>query len=132
MRKAAPLALLQSGERLLVALDIGCFLQGHKRHIVQHVPETRKAIQPSARNVHRVSMHRYAVCLVVCFSDPVFVLEIQYKTAGGVWTPAKTATRSSTTVFGLPTGALVQIRIRAIGPNDLVGEWSDPIEHLVP
>lgn len=58
--------------------------------------------------------------------------EIQYKPAGGVWTPAKTATRSSTTVAGLPTGALVQIRIRAIGPNDLVGEWSDPIEHLVP
>ena len=58
--------------------------------------------------------------------------EIQYKTAGGVWTPAKTATRSSTTVEGLPAGVVVQIRIRAIGPNEITGEWSDPIEHLVP
>ena len=58
--------------------------------------------------------------------------EIQYKTATGVWTPAKTATRSNATVAGLPAGQLVQIRIRAIGPNDLEGEWSDPTEHLVP
>ncbi len=58
--------------------------------------------------------------------------EIQYKTAAGAWTPAKTATRSSATVSGLPAGQLVQIRIRAIGPNDLEGEWSDPTEHLVP
>jgi hypothetical protein len=58
--------------------------------------------------------------------------EIQYKTATGAWTPAKTATRSSVTVAGLPAGQLVQIRIRAIGPNDLEGEWSDPTEHLVP
>lgn len=58
--------------------------------------------------------------------------EIQYKPAAGPWTPAKTATRSSVTVSGLPAGQLVQIRIRAIGPNDLEGEWSDPTEHLVP
>ncbi len=58
--------------------------------------------------------------------------EIQFKTATGVWTPAKTTTRSSTTIEGLPAGVLVQIRIRVIGPNELTGEWSDPIEHLVP
>ena len=58
--------------------------------------------------------------------------EIQYKTANGAWTPAKTTTRSNTTVEGLPAGVLVQIRIRAIGPNEITGEWSDPIEHLVP
>ena len=58
--------------------------------------------------------------------------EIQYKTPNGAWTPAKTTTRSSTTVSGLPAGVLVQIRIRAIGPNEITGEWSDPIEHLVP
>ena len=58
--------------------------------------------------------------------------ELQYKPPGGAWTPAKTATRSSTTLSGLPTGVPVQIRIRAIGPNELQGEWSDPIEHLVP
>ena len=58
--------------------------------------------------------------------------EIQYKTANGAWTPIKTTTRSSTTVEGLPAGAIVQIRIRVIGPNEITGEWSDPIEHLVP
>jgi hypothetical protein len=58
--------------------------------------------------------------------------ELQYKLAGGTWTHAKVSGSSSTTLKGLPTGALVQIRIRAIGPNDLEGEWSDPIEHLVP
>jgi hypothetical protein len=58
--------------------------------------------------------------------------EIQYKTANGAWTPIKTTTRSSTTVDGLPAGVLVQIRIRVIGPNEITGEWSDPIEHLVP
>ena len=58
--------------------------------------------------------------------------EIQYKTANGAWTPIKTTTRSSTSVEGLPAGVLVQIRIRVIGPNEITGEWSDPIEHLVP
>ena len=58
--------------------------------------------------------------------------EIQYKTANGAWTPIKTTTRSSTTVEGLPAGVVVQLRIRVIGPNEITGEWSDPIEHLVP
>ena len=58
--------------------------------------------------------------------------ELQTKVLGGAWTHAKVSGSSSTTLKGLPTGTLVQIRIRAIGPNDLEGEWSDPIEHLVP
>lgn len=58
--------------------------------------------------------------------------ELQTKLTGGTWTHAKISTSSSTTLKSLPTGTVVQIRIRAIGPNDLEGEWSDPIEHLVP
>ena len=58
--------------------------------------------------------------------------EIQYKTPNGAWTHAKSTSRSSTTVAGLPAGVLVQIRVRVIGPKEITGEWSDPIEHLVP
>jgi hypothetical protein len=29
------------------------------------------------------------------------------------------------------TGVLVQIRIRALGPDEITGEWSDLIENLV-
>ena len=30
------------------------------------------------------------------------------------------------------TDTLCQSRVRAIGPNDLEGPWSDPAEHMAP
>ncbi|MEK0450671.1 MAG: hypothetical protein RL088_2939 [Verrucomicrobiota bacterium] len=55
--------------------------------------------------------------------------EIQCRLAGATdWTHAKITTASSTTIKNLTSGALYQFRVRAIGPNDLEGEWSDLAE----
>jgi hypothetical protein len=52
--------------------------------------------------------------------------EIQCRLAGATdWTHAKVTSASSTTIKGLISGTLYQFRVRAIGPNDLEGEWSD-------
>jgi len=58
--------------------------------------------------------------------------EIQTKLPGADWTHARTVGKSSGTVKGLPSAQVVQFRVRAIGPNDLEGPWSDAAEHLVP
>ena len=67
--------------------------------------------------------------------DPVAAAksyEIQTKLPGADWTHARTVGKSSGTVKGLPSAQVVQFRVRAIGPNDLEGPWSDAAEHLVP
>ena len=49
-----------------------------------------------------------------------------------VWVHAKTAGSSHVKLTGLTSTQNVQIRVRAIGPNDLEGAFSDLTEHLVP
>lgn len=45
--------------------------------------------------------------------------------APGAWQQAKVTSRSSATVGGLVSGRKYAFRVRAIGPNDLLGPWSD-------
>jgi hypothetical protein len=60
--------------------------------------------------------------------------QVEWRPAGtaGTWTLAKTPTASRVTVTGLPSGQRVELRVRAIGPKELEGDWSDAAEHLVP
>lgn len=58
--------------------------------------------------------------------------EIQTKLPAGTWQHTKTTARSKTTLTNLPSAQTIQIRVRAIGPNELEGAWSDIAEHLVP
>jgi hypothetical protein len=62
------------------------------------------------------------------------VYQVEWRAAGstGAWTLAKTPTASRVTVTGLPSGQRVDLRVRAIGPKELEGDWSDVAEHLVP
>lgn len=55
--------------------------------------------------------------------------EIQLRLAGTTdWTHAKVTGSSSTTIKGLISGSLYQFRVRAHGPHELEGEWSDIAE----
>ena len=45
---------------------------------------------------------------------------------------ATTVTRSFVTLEALNSAQMIQLQVRAIGPNGLVGPWSDSIDHLVP
>ena len=58
--------------------------------------------------------------------------EIQRKAPGGEWTHTKTIGKSSVDIKGLTSGTLYQFRVRAIGPNELEGAWSDIAEHMAP
>jgi hypothetical protein len=60
--------------------------------------------------------------------------QVEWRGAGstGAWTLAKSPTASKVTLKALPSGQRVEMRVRAIGPKELEGEWSDPAEHLVP
>jgi hypothetical protein len=58
--------------------------------------------------------------------------EIQRKAPGGEWTHAKTIGKSQVDIKGLTSGTLYQFRVRAIGPNELEGAWSDLAEHMAP
>ena len=51
---------------------------------------------------------------------------------GTSWAYAKTTTKSSTTVSGLTSGAKKWLRVRALGPKELQGPWSDPAVKRVP
>ena len=62
-----------------------------------------------------------------------YALECRYvNQPGSAFVHAKVSSKSSTTLTGLTSGQAVQIRVRAIGPNELVGPWSDIAEHMVP
>ena len=55
--------------------------------------------------------------------------EIQLRLAGTTdWIHAKVTSSSSTTIKGLISGSLYQFRVRAHGPHELEGEWSDIAE----
>lgn len=56
--------------------------------------------------------------------------EIQCKLPGGEWIHAKTIGKSSADIKNLTRGMLYQFRVRAIGPNDLEGPWSDIAEQM--
>jgi len=59
--------------------------------------------------------------------------EIECKLAGGTWQHARSVGRKSNTdIHGLQSGQVYQFRVRALGPNDLQGPWSDIAEHMVP
>ncbi len=65
--------------------------------------------------------------------DRAMSYELQWRlAAAGTWTLAKTANKSRTRLIDLPSAPCIQIRARALGPNDIQGPWSDPGEHLVP
>jgi len=44
----------------------------------------------------------------------------------------KTVSATKYTIPGLTSGQVVQVRVRAIGPKGLEGDWSDLAEHMVP
>ena len=48
------------------------------------------------------------------------------------WKFVKTTTKSSTTLPGLTSGAKKWVRIRAHGPKEITGPWSDPAVKRVP
>lgn len=48
------------------------------------------------------------------------------------WTHAKTTTKSKTTLPGQPSGAKKWVRVRALGPKEITGPWSDPAVKRVP
>lgn len=50
----------------------------------------------------------------------------------GVWNPCSTGTASKATIKGLTSGCKIWVRVRAHGPNGLVGAWSDPAVKIVP
>ncbi len=60
--------------------------------------------------------------------------QVEWRVAGtpGAWTPGKLPSASSVTLKGLTSGQRVEIRVRALGPKELEGDWSDPAEHFVP
>lgn len=60
--------------------------------------------------------------------------QVEWRLAGtsGAWTLGKLPSASSLTLKDLPSGQRVEIRVRALGPKELEGEWSDSAEHLVP
>ena len=59
--------------------------------------------------------------------------EIESKLAGGTWQHARSVgKKSNTDIQGQQSGQVIQYRVRALGPNDLQGPWSDIAEHMVP
>lgn len=61
--------------------------------------------------------------------------QAQWRLAGdpaAAWTLGKSPSASKTTLTGLPSGQRVSLRVRAIGPKELEGAWSNGAEHLVP
>jgi hypothetical protein len=48
------------------------------------------------------------------------------------WAHMDTVSGSKATLYSMPSATTVQVRVRAIGPNNLKGAWSDIAQHLVP
>lgn len=62
-----------------------------------------------------------------------YEVQVRYRdVAGSVWTTVKILSASNYTLTGLTSGQIAQVRVRAIGPKGLEGEWSDLAEHMVP
>lgn len=61
-----------------------------------------------------------------------YQVELRLAGTSGAWMLGKLPSASSLTLKGLPSGQRVEIRVRALGPKELEGEWSDGAEHLVP
>jgi len=62
-----------------------------------------------------------------------YEVQMRYRdVAGSVWTTVKTLSPTKYTLAGLTSGQVVQVRVRAIGPKGLEGDWSDLAEHIVP
>ncbi|MEO6786076.1 MAG: fibronectin type III domain-containing protein [Chthoniobacteraceae bacterium] len=62
-----------------------------------------------------------------------YEVQVRYRDiAGSPWATVKTLSATRFTIPGLTSGQIVQVRVRAIGPKSLEGDWSDLAEHMVP
>ena len=67
--------------------------------------------------------------------DPVLKAksyEVQMRIGTGPWTHVKSTTRSKVTIPNLDSGTEHEFQVRAIGPNELEGPWSDPATRRAP
>lgn len=109
------------------------------------VPATIEWVYPLAKERETTTEIAQVAALAATFGDDAGELdlvwepvaksksyEIQTKLPAGAWQHAKTTARSKTTLTNQPSAQTIQIRVRAIGPNELEGAWSDIAEHLVP
>ena len=56
---------------------------------------------------------------------------VEYRTGGGAWMPGGTFTNSrGMVVAGLTPGTLYDFRVRAVGGNNNVSDWSDTVSHM--
>ncbi len=61
-----------------------------------------------------------------------FTIEVREDVAGSAWILAKSTTKTKATVPGLTSGKRYLFRVRATGPGELVGPWSDEAQARVP
>ena len=61
-----------------------------------------------------------------------FFVEMREDVAGTPWVQVKVVTRSSATVPGLTPGKRYLFRVRAFGPDEIVGPWSDEAQQRCP
>lgn len=67
--------------------------------------------------------------------DRALNYEVQVRLASdpaAPWVHARGTSRSKTSVKDLTSGQRYEVRVRALGPNELEGPWSPVVEHLVP
>jgi hypothetical protein len=56
---------------------------------------------------------------------------VEYRTGGGAWTAGGTFTNSrGMVVAGLVPGTLYEFRVRAVGGNNQLSDWSDTVSHM--
>ena len=56
---------------------------------------------------------------------------VEYRVGGGAWTAGGTFTNSrGMVVTGLTPGTLYEFRVRAVGGNNMVSDWSDSVTHM--